>query len=234
MRHDLLSRLIYGAGSTLSVAASVVAVRLIVGGGCGWLVASRHRGWRTIASMVTSASATIPSLLFSWVVIAAIGPDGGFVVFLLGLGLTGWASWTQLLDDEIRYLRRQPYLKAAEAVGVPPSRVLWRYIVPALLPVALPMLAQEFAAALLLLAELGFLGVFYGHGTVISPDTLAQSSPYVAFNDWGGMLAGTRLEIFRDWWLPLAPAGAFFLAILDFTLLGEGLRTVLDPYSWRT
>jgi peptide/nickel transport system permease protein len=44
------------------------------------------------------------------------------------------------------------------------------------------------------------------------------------------MLAGTRLEVFRDWWLPLAPAGAFFLAILGFTLLGEGLRAVLDPY----
>src|SRR5262249_40415282 len=135
-----------------------------------------------------------------------------------------------LLDDEMRHLRRQPYLKAAEAVGVPPSGVLRRYLLPALLPVALPALAQELAAALLLLAELGFLGVFYGHGTVVSPDTLSHGTPYVAFNDWGGMLAGTRLEVFRSWWLPLAPAGAFFLAILSFTLLGEGLRAVLDPY----
>jgi peptide/nickel transport system permease protein len=109
--------------------------------------------------------------------------------------------------------------------------MLRRYVLPALLPVALPVLVQEFAAALLLLAELGFLGVFYGHGTIISQETLAQGTPYLELNDWGGMLAGTRLEVFRDWWLPLAPAGAFFLAILGFTLLAEGLRAVLDPYQ---
>jgi ABC-type dipeptide/oligopeptide/nickel transport system permease subunit len=229
MRHDLLSRLMYGTGTTLAIAAGVVVVRLAIGLGFGWLVAWHHRTLRALAGVVASATATVPSLLFAWVVITAIGPDGGFVVFLLGLGLTGWAMWTQLLNDEVRHLQCQPYLKAAEAVGVPPLGMLRRYLLPALVPVALPALAQDLAAALLLLAELGFLGVFYGHGTVISPETLQQGTPYVDFNDWGGMLAGTRLEIFGDWWLPLAPSGAFFLAILSFTLLGEGLRAILDP-----
>ena len=119
-------------------------------------------------------------------------------------------------------------MEAAEAVGVPPQRQLSHYIVPNLLPLLIATAAQEMAAALLLLAELGFLGVFYGNGTVINPNDLAQGAVGATFRDWAGMLAGTRFEVFRNWWLPLAPAGAFLVAILGFTLLGTGLRQVLD------
>jgi peptide/nickel transport system permease protein len=232
-RHDLLSRIIHGAGSTLSIALSVVALRLIIGCGLGWLVAWARGSWGRLAAHLTTASATIPTLLFAWVFIVAVGPGAGFTVFVLGLGLTGWAHWTQLLEDELRQIRLQPYMEAAEAVGVPARRQLSRYVLPNLLPVALPILAQEVAAALLLLAELGFLGVFYGNGQVISPQNLDQGTFYLEFHDWAGMLAGTRLEVFRHWWLPVAPAGAFFIAIVGFHLLGDGLRAVLEPTDQR-
>jgi peptide/nickel transport system permease protein len=227
-RHDLLSRLLYGTGSTLGVAVGVVALRLALGCGLGW-VAGWHGGrWGDAALVATAVSATVPALLFAWVFIVAIGPGSGFAVFVLGLGLTGWAHWTQLLHDEIRRLRRQPFMEAATAVGVPARRQLSHYLVPNLLPLLIAVAAQEVAAALLLLAELGFLGVFYGHGTVINPADLDQGAIAVPFHDWAGMLAGTRFEIFRNWWLPLAPAGAFLIAILGFNLLGDGLRQELE------
>jgi peptide/nickel transport system permease protein len=227
-RHDLLSRLIYGTASTLGIALSVVALRLLLGCGLGW-AAGWYRGrWGEAALAAIGMSATIPALLFSWVFIVAIGPGAGLGVFVLGLGLTGWAPWAQLLNDEVRRLRREPFMEAAEAVGAPPQRQLSHYIVPNLLPLLIATAAQEMAAALLLLAELGFLGVFYGHGTVINPNDLAQGAVGATFHDWAGMLAGTRFEVFRNWWLPLAPAGAFLVAILGFTLLGTGLRQVLE------
>lgn len=232
-RHDLLSRLIHGTASTLGVAVSVVALRLLIGSGLGW-AAGWYRGkGGEVALTAVALSATIPALLFAWVFIVAIGPGAGFVVFVLGLGLTGWAPWAQLLNDEVRRLRREPFMEAAEAVGVPPQRQLSHYILPNLLPLLIATAAQEMAAALLLLAELGFLGVFYGNGTVINPGDLAQGAVSVSFRDWAGMLAGTRFEVFRNWWLPLAPAGAFLVAILGFTLLGTGLRQVLDRPSRR-
>jgi ABC-type multidrug transport system fused ATPase/permease subunit len=58
---------------------------------------------------------------------------------------------------------------------------------------------------------------------------LGQATLYLEFHDWAGMLAGTRLEVFRHWWLPVAPAGAFSIAIVGFHLLGDGLRAVLEP-----
>jgi peptide/nickel transport system permease protein len=230
-RHDLLSRVIYGTGSTLAIAVLVVLIRLLIGCGLGWQFAWTRGGWGQLTALLISVSATIPSLLFAWVFIVAIGPDTGFVAFALGLGLTGWAPWSQLIGDEVRRIRRQPYMEAAELVGVPPGRQLRAHILPNLLPIAIPTLAHEVAAALLILAELGFLGVFNGHGAVVSLDRLAESTIDIPYGDWGGMLAGTRLEVFRDWWLPVVPAGAFFVAIAGFSLLGEGLRVVLDPFE---
>jgi peptide/nickel transport system permease protein len=227
-RHDLLTRLIYGTASTLGVAVSVVGLRLLLGCGLGWAAGWQRGKWGDAALAAIAMSATIPALLFSWVFIVAIGPGAGFGVFVLGLGLTGWAAWAQLLNDEVRRLRREPFMEAAEAVGVPPQRQFSHYVVPNLLPLLIATAAQEMAAVLLLLAELGFLGVFYGNGTVINPNDLAQGTVGVTFHDWAGMLAGTRFEVFRNWWLPLAPAGAFLVAILGFTLLGTGLRQVLD------
>jgi peptide/nickel transport system permease protein len=230
-RHDLLSRIVYGTGSTLAIAAVVVIIRLGIGCGLGWHVAWAPSRWGRLTALLTSVSATIPSLLFAWVFIVAIGPDAGFIAFVLGLGLTGWAPWSQLIGDEVRRIRRQPYMEAADVVGVPAGRQLRQHILPNLLPIAIPTLAHEIAAALLILAELGFLGVFNGHGAVVSLDRLTESALDIPYGDWGGMLAGTRLEVFRDWWLPVVPAGAFFIAIAGFSLLGEGLRVVLDPFE---
>lgn len=230
-RHDLLTRVVYGTGNTLAIAVVVVIIRLIIGCSLGWHIAWTRGRWGQVTALLTSVSATIPSLLFAWVIVVAIGPGTGFTAFVLGLGLTGWAPWSQLIGDEIQRIRRQPYMEAAEVAGVPAGRQLRRHILPNLLPIAIPTLSHEIAAALLILAELGFLGVFNGHGEVVSLDRLAQDVLYVPYNDWGGMLAGTRLEVFRNWWLPVVPAGAFFVAIAGFSLLGVGLRTILDPFE---
>jgi peptide/nickel transport system permease protein len=230
-RHDLLSRVVYGAGGTLAIATVVVVIRLVIGCSLGWQIAWSRGGCGQVTALLTAVSATIPSLLFAWVLIVAIGPDTGFLAFGLGLGLTGWAPWSQLIGDEVRRIRRQPYMEAADVVGVPVGRQLRQHILPNLWPVVIPTLGHEFAAALLILAELGFLGVFNGHGAVVSLDRLSQSTLDIPYHDWGGMLAGTRLEVFRDWWLPVVPASAFFVAIAGFSLLGEGLRAVLDPFD---
>ena len=226
---DLLSRLMYGTRRTLGIAVSIAVVRVALGAGLGVLagwVGGAAGGW---ALTLSAVSATFPSLLFAWVIILAIGPGAGFGVFIVALGLTGWAHWTQLLATAVRRIRALPYMMAAEAVGVPPRTQLLRHVLPNLLPLIIPTLAQEVAAAMLILAELGFLGVFYGERVVINFTELLQQRATPNTLEWGGLLAGTRLEVFRWYWLPLAPAGAFFIAILGFNLLATGLRDALDP-----
>ncbi|MSP13500.1 MAG: ABC transporter permease subunit [Chloroflexi bacterium] len=230
---DLLSRVVFGARRTLIIALSTALLRMALGGGLGILagwVGGPAGQWALIAS---SVSATFPSLLFAWIIIVAIGPGAGFMVFVLGLGLTGWASWTQLLHSEIRRIRQLPYMEAAEAIGVPPRARLLRHVLPNILPLIIPSASQEIAGAMLILAELGFLGVFFGNAVVISMTDLLQQTAQPNTLEWGGMLAGTRLEVFRWYWLPLVPASAFFVSIIGFNLLAEGLRDALDPAQSR-
>ena len=226
---DLLSRLIYGTRTTLSVALVVAVIRITLGVISGWAAAWYPGEVRRYMLILSSASATLPSLLFAYMVVATIGPARGTPVFLVGLGLTGWAAWTQLIYSGVLRIQAMPYMQAADAVGSTTRHKIRHYLIPNLLPVVLPALAQEVAAALLILAELGFLGLYLGSTRAFSfNDLLTGEMPQLPQPEWAGMLAGTRLEIFRWWWLPLVPAGAFLVTIFGFNLLADGLRRRLD------
>jgi peptide/nickel transport system permease protein len=109
-----------------------------------------------------SVSAALPALLFAFLLITTIGPQRGMPVFLLGIGLSGWAAWTQLVYTGIQQIQAEPYMEAALAVGATRRSQLRYYLLPNLLPSLLPVAAQEVAATLVILAELGFLGIYLG------------------------------------------------------------------------
>ena len=223
---DILSLLIYGARNTLAVVAAVTLLRLLIGGFLG-IVAGWRRGaiGHQILSF-TSLSGSIPSLLFAYIFIVSANPKLGFPVFLLGMGLTGWAEWANTLNGYVRWARSQPFFEGALVLGSTPAHIVRRHLAPVLAPHLLLAAAIEVGAAMLLLAELGFLGVFMGEdpGRLIPQETRAVAVP-----EWAAMLAGSRIELFYRPWMPLFPALAFLVAILGFNLLGLGLRDWLDP-----
>ena len=223
---DILSLLIYGARNTLAVVAAVTLLRLLIGGFLG-IVAGWRRGaiGHQILSF-TSLSGSIPSLLFAYIFIVSANPKLGFPVFLLGMGLTGWAEWANTLNGYVRWARSQPFFEGALVLGSTPAHIVRRHLASVLAPHLLLAAAIEVGAAMLLLAELGFLGVFMGEdpGRLIPQETRAVAVP-----EWAAMLAGSRIELFYRPWMPLFPALAFLVAILGFNLLGLGLRDWLDP-----
>lgn len=226
---DLLSRLIYGARPTLVLALIVTLARVAIGMILGWAAAQFPGEIRRNVLLLASMSGTLPTLLFAYLVIATIGPHRGLPVFILGLGMTGWASWTQLIYSGVMRIQAQPYMEAAEVIGSTPGSKLRYYLVPNLAPIVIPAIAQEFAAALLIVAELGFLGIYLGISRPITlADLLGGQQPQLLIPEWGGMLAGTRLEIFRWYWLTIMPAAAFMVTILSFNLLADGLRRQLE------
>jgi ABC-type dipeptide/oligopeptide/nickel transport system permease subunit len=227
---DLLSRILFGARRTLTICLAVAALRLAIG-----IVLGGISGWKggVIAQQILSlgtVSASIPSLLFAFVFILAIGPTHGFGVFLLGLGLTGWAELTNTINAAVRWVRGQRYMEGALAIGATPAHIARRHLLPNIMPQLLPAVALEISAVLLTLGELGFLGIFIGErffGYV--PQTIRTLTD----TEWAGMLAGTRLSLFEWPWLPLSPALAFLVTILGLNLLAMGLRTYLDPMQSR-
>lgn len=226
---DLLSRLIYGTRVTLGIASAVAALRIMLGAGLGW-VASCYAGTvRRWVLLLASMSATIPSLLFAYVVIVTVGPTRGPMLFVLAMGLTGWAPWTQLVYSGIQRIQGEEYMLASEAIGSTRWTQTRYYLLPNLLPSLIPAAVGEVAASLLLLAELGFLGIFLGATRQVTMSSLLEGEqPILQTPEWGAMLAGTRLQIFNWWWLTVMPALAFAVVIFGLHLLGEGLREVLD------
>lgn len=229
---DQLSRLIHGAAPTLSLALSASALRLVVGIALGVVAVALGGTIGHAIAAAAEASAALPPLLFAFLIIVTVGAHAGAPLFIVALGLSGWAPWTHLVVSAVQRLAREPYLEAARAIGATRWSLARYYVTPALAPSAIPAAAQEFAAVLLLIAELGFLGVFLGIDTSLRlSDLLAGDQPNLPAPEWGGMLAGTRMAIFRQFWLPLAPAAIVLWTILGISLVAEGLRRRLTWVS---
>ena len=231
---DMLSRILHGTKSTMTLVLSVALMRLAIGASLG-LVA----GWRGGATgqqilSFAAVSSSVPSLLFAFIFILAIGPQIGFGVFLLGLGLTGWAEITNVVNGAVRYTKNQPYIEGAEALGSSTPQLFRKHLLPATMPQLLPAIALEISAVMLMLGELGFLGVLLGERYVeISIQMQRASVRMPATPEWAALLSGARLALFQWPWLSLGPALAFLIAILGFNLLANGLRNWFDPYRAR-
>jgi peptide/nickel transport system permease protein len=239
---DMQALILNGARQTLTLALLVVAARLVVG-----VLAGMIAGWwkgGLFDSLVTgllSVWAAFPITLFAMILILAIGIERGMPAFVLALCFVGWGEIAQYVRSEVISLRGKPYLEGARAVGVPPEDILRRHVLPNLAPSLLVLASLEMGAVLLILAELGFLGIFLGGGYRVMIGEVGRMVPVIAFYsdvpEWGALLANIR-QWWRSYpWLAWSPALAFSIAVLAFNLGGEGLRRALEksrvsPARW--
>jgi len=225
---DILSLLLYGARRTLSLAFFAVVARLLLG-----VILGALSGWffdslldRTIMGL-TQVVAAFPALLMSMVLIYAFGIQQGLWVFALALCLIGWGEAAQFVRSKVMHIREQDYVEGAVATGLGDVQLLARHVLPNLVPSLVVLAFLEMGGVLMLLGELGFIGVFIGGGTrtISSADALVT---YFDVHEWGVMLSNTWRS-FRSYpWMTLAPALAFTLSIVGFNLFGEGLRRLTE------
>jgi len=235
---DQLSLLLYGARVTLVMAFVATIVRLLLG-----LVLGAFAGWwpRSLfdraVTAVTDLLAAIPGLILAMLVVFAIGVRRGQVAFVVALSLVGWGEVAQIVRGHVLTIRNRLYIMAARAVGLSSPSILSRHVLPNLLPTLLALAALEMGAVLLLLGELGFLHIFIGGGRTGFSWATFEVRHYFDVPDWGAML-GSSWRWFRSYpWFPMAPALAFFVAILGFNLFGYGLQRFIErgrfhPSGW--
>jgi peptide/nickel transport system permease protein len=208
---DILSRLVYGARTTLVVVALVAAtvppVGLLIGclaGYCG--------GWADAALMrFTDVFLAFPRLILALALVAALGP--GIDHAVLALALAAWPPYARLARAETLALRGRDFIAAARLAGASPARLLLRHIAPLCLPSLVVRASLDMAGVILAAAGLGFLGLGAAPGTP----------------EWGAMIAAGRPYMLDQWWVAAAPGAAIAVVSLGFNLLGDGLRDVLDP-----
>lgn len=229
---DIFTRILWGIRPTLLVAFVVVTVRLI-----GGLMLGLTAGWyggrfeRIVESLIGAALA-IPILVFAIAAITYIGVEEGLLAFVVALSITGWAETANFVKDRTRTIMQAPYIEGAHAVGQRPNRILTRYVLPQLWPVLPAMVAFEVAAVMLLIAELGFLGIFIGGGIVYDVPMSDSSGVFLIATsgqpELGQMLSDFWSKIIQTPWVPFLVGFTVFLQIFGFNMLGEGLRRYLD------
>ena len=208
---DLLSRILYGARASLSVATLSVSVSLIVGTTLG-LLAGWFRGWPAILIMrAVDAMLSIPAILLAVLTVAVLGP--GFLNLVLVLGLTRWPRYTRVAYAQTLQVATLPYVRAAELSGCNAQRILLRHILPNIAGPMMVVATSEFGLMILFEAGLSFLGLG------IQPPTPS----------WGSIMSAGRQYVARAWWLTVFPGACLFVLVVCVNLFGDWLRDRIDP-----
>jgi len=228
---DQLARILWGARLTLTVVLLALGLRTVLSLSFG--IAG---GWRPgivqhAVTTLTNAVAGVPQLLLA-LLIAIMLRDKAIIGFVVALGLVGWAEGAQFVRTEVERIRASSYIEAATAIGGRTRGILTRHVLRGLAPQLFGLLALEAGATLLLLAELGFLGVFMS-GFIVNVDN--NNRPVLPVRDrapeWGQMLAGAQQYAFSNQYVAFVPGVVVAGAVFIFNLLGEGIRSATDPFS---
>jgi len=228
---DQLARILWGARLTFTVVLLALLLRALLA-----VVFGVVAGWRggtvdALVTLVTNAVAGIPQLLLALLVAVALR-ENAILGFVVALGCVGWAEGAQFVRAEVLRIRRAPYVEAATALGARTRGIIARHLLRSLAPQLFGLIALEAGATLLLLAELGFLGVFMSGGIVLLDN---NNRPILPVRDrtpeWGQMLAGAQNYAFSNQFVAFVPGVVVAAAVFAFNLLGEGARAATDPFS---
>lgn len=209
---DILSRLIWGARLSLTVAVSVVSLSLASGLILGGLAGFYGR-WVDVAinTFLMNAFLALPGILLAIAFVAFLGP--GLLNLILALSIGGWVGYARLVRAQVLAVREREFVEAARALGASDLRIFVRHILPNILQPLTVQAAIGMAGAVLAEATLSFLG-------------LGVPPPAAS---WGSMLNDARPFLFEAPHLVVFPAIAVMLCVLCFNFLGDALRDYLDP-----
>lgn len=208
---DYLSRLIYGARTSLMVSLFVQGIAVLIGVPLGAL--GGYFGGRIdfVITRIIDIMTAFPSLLFAILVSSVM--SGGFRTVVVALSITSWITIARLTRAQMLSLREQDYVSAAKALGASQWRIIAQHIMPnALSPL---LVAVTFGIPATIFAEAGLS--FLGFGV---NDPIAS---------WGKMVGDSSAYVRVYWHMALFPTLAIALTMLGFSFMGDGLRDALDP-----
>jgi peptide/nickel transport system permease protein len=212
---DVLSRLLYGARVSLIVGLSVVLIAGVLGVVLG--LVSGYYGGRVDDGLMRLGDIQLafPILVLAIAILAVLGAS--LVNVILVLGVSGWVTYARIVRGETLSLKQREFVEAARGIGAPDHVILWRHILPSVLPPVTVVATFSVARVIIAEASLSFLGLG------VPPPTPS----------WGAMLDEGRNYITTGWWLAMFPGLAIFLLVLGINLVGDWLRDVLDPHMER-
>jgi len=229
---DIQALVLHGARQTLTLAFFGMLARMLLGIVLGTLAGWKRGSWldRVISGAV-GVWAAFPVTLFAMLLIQGLGIQQGMWVFIVAISVVGWGEVAQIVRGKVLSIKPQPYIESARSIGARSTQILSRHVIPNLMNSLIVLAVLETGGILMLLAELGYLNIFLGGGFQAIIGDTGRSSIVMYFSDvpeWAALIANVR-NWWRSYpWMALYPGAAFFLSIMAFNILGEGLRRFLD------
>ena len=214
---DILSRLIYGARTSVFISLVALGTGAVVGSAIG--VVSGYFGGRTDIVLMRLVDAVLgfPTVLLALIIVAIAGGAGiGNVIF--AVAATVWARFARQARGEVLSIKERDFVTLAIVAGVSAPVIMWRHIFPNVINTILIVISLLVGQTILLEASLSFLGVG------VPPGDPA----------WGIMVSEGRDQIFEIWWLALFPGLAITVVVMAMNFFGDWLRDTLDPRLRRT
>lgn len=209
---DLLARCIYGAQLSVIIGCSAAALATLISALVG--IVSGYFGGKVDLMMqrVVDAWMSFPDLIVLIVVVSVLGPGMPQIIGTLGLllGIGG----SRIVRSAVVSVREHMYVHAAQSIGASSLRILWRHVLPNVLPPIIVLFTTRVGSVILAESGLSFLGL-----------GVPPPAP-----TWGSMLSGSgRTYMFQGPWLALAPGLCLTAVVYATNVFGDALRDLLDP-----
>ena len=221
---DIFSETLYALPLDLAIAFAIAGVAMLAGGGLG-LVAGYWDRPGTVGGVVsivilriTDIFLAFPSLILALAIAVSLGR--GVWQLIVAILITWWPFYVRLVRGETLAVKHLPYVMAARAAGVTDRRIVLRHILRNVLEPVVVYFTLDIGTVLVTLSTIGFVGL---------------GLAYPGQAEWGSMMSYYQNAglITAAPWTVLGPGVAIFVTVLAFSLLGDGLRDILDPRSRR-
>ena len=208
---DILTRLMFGARTSLTVSVCVLAITLVVGITLGMLAGYLGGLVDSAVSRLVDIIFAFPDVVFAILVTAVLGPS--MLTVIVALSMVWWPGVARLTRALVLVQRNEVFVEAAIVCGTPVARILVRHILPNIVP---PLIVR---------ASIGIGFIIMSEAT-LSLLGLGVQEPQPS---WGSMIRDGLEALRTDPYLALSGSAMLAVTIIGFNLLGDGLRDLLDP-----
>ena len=212
----LLARIIVAARNTLLIAGTAVSISIMVGCFLGLIAGYSSKFFSHLIMRIADVIMSFPSLLLAVIILYMLPPS--LLNIVVVLAITRIPVYLRTARAEVLEIRERMFIQAAQIMGASNKRIIFRHILPIIIPTMVTIATLDFAFVMLAESSLSFLGIG------IQPPEIT----------WGLMVAQGRPYLTTAWWLSFWPGLAIILTTLSLNLLSNWLRVVLDPQQrWR-
>lgn len=208
---DVLSRVIFGTRSSLTMTLSLVAVVFVVGTSLGVISGFFGGAVDEIIMRISDMMISFPGLVLAIAIAGLLGPN--MVNAVLAIAAVSWTKYARLSRSLVIKVKNSVFIEAAVLSGTKTHNIILRHILPNIISTMIITAASDIGTMMLELASLSFLG--FG----------AQAPT----PEWGLMLNEGRAYISKAPWLMIYPGIAIVIVVVVFNMLGDSIRDILDP-----